>query len=128
MSILFFFQGISIDMDFCGPIKEISSITNQLLNSNDGKDFCSLIREHENILAKLLDRPKVKDQSFSDFDGEIKSLGAWGGDFILAYSENGKKNVQEYFKNKGLDYCFSYEEIISEDQMLNKEIDDRVIH
>lgn len=26
MSILFFFQGISIDMDFCGPIKEISSI------------------------------------------------------------------------------------------------------
>ena len=26
MSFLFFFQGISIDMDFCGPIKEISSI------------------------------------------------------------------------------------------------------
>lgn len=26
MSILFFFQGISIDMDFCGPIKEISNI------------------------------------------------------------------------------------------------------
>jgi len=26
MSILFFFQGISIDMDFCGPIKEIPSI------------------------------------------------------------------------------------------------------
>ena len=26
MSLLFFFQGISIDMDFCGPIKEISSI------------------------------------------------------------------------------------------------------
>lgn len=26
MSILFFFQGISVDMDFCGPIKEISSI------------------------------------------------------------------------------------------------------
>lgn len=24
MSIFFFFQGISIDMDFCGPIKEIS--------------------------------------------------------------------------------------------------------
>ena len=26
MSILFFFQGISIDMDFCGPIKEILNI------------------------------------------------------------------------------------------------------
>ena len=26
MSLLFFFQGISIDMDFCGPIKEISNI------------------------------------------------------------------------------------------------------
>jgi len=28
MSILFFFQGISIDMDFCGPIKEISKVIN----------------------------------------------------------------------------------------------------
>ena len=26
MSILFFFQGISIDMDFCGAIKEISNV------------------------------------------------------------------------------------------------------
>lgn len=26
MSFLFFFQGISIDMDFCGPVKAISSI------------------------------------------------------------------------------------------------------
>ncbi|WP_232231266.1 hypothetical protein [Maribacter sp. 1_2014MBL_MicDiv] len=26
MSFLFLFQGISLDMDFCGPIKEISSI------------------------------------------------------------------------------------------------------
>jgi len=26
MSLLFLFQGISIDMDFCGPIKEISNI------------------------------------------------------------------------------------------------------
>ncbi|APQ19208.1 hypothetical protein A9200_10525 [Maribacter hydrothermalis] len=28
MSFLFLFQGISLDMDFCGPIKEISSIIN----------------------------------------------------------------------------------------------------
>lgn len=28
MSFLFLFQGISIDMDFCGPIKEVSSIIN----------------------------------------------------------------------------------------------------
>src|SRR5699024_11655069 len=26
MSILFLFQGISLDMDFCGPIKEISNL------------------------------------------------------------------------------------------------------
>ena len=28
MSFLFLFQGISIDMDFCGPIKEVLSIIN----------------------------------------------------------------------------------------------------
>ncbi|MDC6388777.1 MULTISPECIES: hypothetical protein [Flavobacteriaceae] len=36
MSLLFFFQGISIDMDFCGPIKEISSI---LIHYQDHKVY-----------------------------------------------------------------------------------------
>ena len=35
-------------------------------------------------MSKLTSKEKIKDKLFNDFDGEIKSLGAWGGDFILA--------------------------------------------
>ena len=47
---------------------------------------------------------------FNDFSGEIKSLGAWGGDFALVV---GDVNSAEYFKNKG------YKTIISFNSMLN---------
>ena len=50
------------------------------------------------------------EKLFNDFNGEIKSLGAWGGDFALVI---GDLNSVEYFKNKG------YETIISFNSMLN---------
>ena len=48
----------------------------------------------------------------SDFDGGIKSLGAWGGDFILAASATGEETVKAYFSNKGLNTVIPYEEMI----------------
>ena len=56
------------------------------------EDFCTLLQVHENILAQCLDREPVQQQ-YPDFDGVLKSLGAWGGDFMLAVTEkqNGAK-------------------------------------
>jgi hypothetical protein len=51
----------------------------------------------------------VKEALFPDFKGIIKSLGAWGGDFVLVIS---KENPNEYFIAKG------YETIIPYDQMI----------
>ena len=76
----------------------------------DQSEFNSLIREHENIISKLISKDKIKDKLFDDFNGEIKSLGAWGGDFALVI---GDVNSAEYFKNKG------YKTIISFNSMLN---------
>jgi len=46
---------------------------------------------------------------FSDFSGSIKSLGAWGGDFVLvAHSEN----PTAYFKEKGYEVIFSYHQMV----------------
>ena len=39
----------------------------------------------------------------------IKSLGAWGGDFVLATRKN-----KNYFIEKGFDTILSYSEIIKE--------------
>jgi hypothetical protein len=42
----------------------------------------------------------------------MKSLGAWGGDFILATSDRSAKETWAYFNQKGYSVCFQYDEII----------------
>jgi len=46
---------------------------------------------------------------FSDFPGSIKSLGAWGGDFVLAASASPAEN---YFKTRGYTTYFAYHDFI----------------
>jgi hypothetical protein len=51
----------------------------------------------------------VKETLFHDFEGVVKSLGAWGGDFVLAIS---KENPTDYFKAKGFEVVIPYSEMI----------------
>jgi hypothetical protein len=46
---------------------------------------------------------------FSDFDGAVKSLGAWGGDFVLAISN---EDPTTYFKSKGYETIIAYKDMI----------------
>ena len=46
---------------------------------------------------------------FSDFDGTIKSLGAWGGDFVMIVSNS---NPKKYFESKGFTTLLHYHEMI----------------
>jgi hypothetical protein len=48
---------------------------------------------------------------FGDFNGGVKSLGAWGGDFILAASPDQDTQVKDYFETKGFQPVFSLKEI-----------------
>ncbi len=90
-------------------ITEISDITKRIILCKDQLEFNSLIKEHENIVSKLTSKEKIKDKLFNDFDGEIKSLGAWGGDFILASALD--KNPTDYFKSKGFNTVLNYNEL-----------------
>jgi hypothetical protein len=51
----------------------------------------------------------VKERFFNDFKGVLKSLGAWGGDFILAIAPN---DPTAYFKEKGFPIVIPYSEMI----------------
>ena len=66
-------------------ISEISEITKNILNCDDYKMFNELISSHEQIISKLISKQTIKKELFNDFQGEIKSLGAWGGDFIMVH-------------------------------------------
>ena len=91
-------------------ITEMSDITKRIVLCKDQLEFNSLIREHENIISKLISKQKIKDKLFNDFNGEIKSLGAWGGDFILASSN--ESETKKYFNNKGFNFIFEFDEVI----------------
>lgn len=75
------------------------------------EDFCTLLQVHENILARCLDREPVQQQ-YPDFDGVLKSLGAWGGDFLLAVTEKPFEDVSAYFQSKGMNTIFKYQDLI----------------
>jgi mevalonate kinase len=87
-------------------VNELSHITNELVQCHDIKEFDSLILAHENIISNALDKPRVLDEKFSDYWGAVKSLGAWGGDFILVSSQRSQKETAAYFASKGLKYVY----------------------
>lgn len=89
---------------------DISGITREILNCKEVEGFDQLINSHENIISELLNIPPVKQQLFSDFNGSIKSLGAWGGDFIMVRSN---QNPESYFKGKGFEVVIPFSEMIS---------------
>jgi hypothetical protein len=74
--------------------------------------FFNLMHQHELIISGILGITPVKQQLFPDFQGEIKSLGAWGGDFIMAGSFLSPDAVRDYFKKKKLDVIFRWAEIV----------------
>lgn len=90
----------------------VSDLSFCLLTATDLPTFQSLIDIHEDFIAWKLDLPKVKDETFPDFPGTVKSLGAWGGDFILAASEESPEIVRTYFKNKGMDTVLGFGQLV----------------
>ena len=106
-------------------ISAISDISNQMTLAKSGTDFRFLMNSHEAIVGRELGYEPVKEKFFSDFDGSIKSLGAWGGDFILCSTERGSKYVEEYFVEKGNKVVIPYKELIlkqEEEQATNKSV------
>ena len=96
--------------DFQKEIERISAISDQFLQAKTIIDFNQLIVEHEQIISSIIKLPPVKEQLFAAYTlGEIKSLGAWGGDFILA---TGTSETPSYFKKKGYQTILSYSEMV----------------
>jgi mevalonate kinase len=70
---------------------------------------------HENIIANAIGLTKVKERLFPDFDGAIKSLGAWGGDFVMVASEQPFRDIVSYFEAKGYSTILGWDDMILED-------------
>ncbi len=97
------------DLQLEKQVHYFSLLTQKLLGSKKLSEFEDGIEEHEAHLSGLLKTPTIKTQLFMDYPKTIKSLGGWGGDFILA---TGTSNDKEYFYTKGFKTVISYEDMI----------------
>lgn len=97
------------DMNFKSQIKRISEISDEFLLAKSIRDFEQLIVEHEQIISGVIQLKPVKEKLFPDYFGEIKSLGAWGGDFVMV---TGNKETPKYFKEKGFDTITPYNQMV----------------
>lgn len=93
-----------------GLIETISDLSRKTLLCYTLTDFERIIDAHENKIASLLGQATVKELLFNDFPNSIKSLGAWGGDFILA---TGNKQDMTYFKDKGYTTILAFNDMIA---------------
>lgn len=96
-------------------MRRIGEISQSFTTVQSVEKIKELITEHERILASVLHRDPVKQKFFPDFKGEIKSLGAWGGDFIMASWNKSEEELKKYFISKKLKVIFNYKELIRDE-------------
>ena len=93
-------------------IQEITAITDKIQHVNKLLQFELLLKKHEAIIARQIGLPTVQSLHFSYYWGVVKSLGAWGGDFVLATSHKSYEETKAYFNEKGFKTFLRYEEMV----------------
>ncbi|WP_430411656.1 GYDIA family GHMP kinase [Kordia sp.] len=90
-------------------IKVINAITSEMIVCKSMIDFKLLLQEHEAIISTIIQEVPVQERLFADYFGQTKSLGAWGGDFILA---TGNTDTPSYFTAKGHETVIPFDKMI----------------
>ncbi|MDV3507714.1 30S ribosomal protein S6 [Elizabethkingia anophelis] len=90
-------------------IHYFSELTDEILISENLENFSLIMEDHEKTMSIFLKIPTVKEKYFKNAPSFFKSLGAWGGDFILTTKFCDYEN---YFLHNGFPNFFSYDELI----------------
>lgn len=96
-------------IDLQEHIETINRITENVLTAENIGIFARELEKHESFISAIVEMKTVREAFFPDFDGVVKSLGGWGGDFVLAVS---KKDPSDYFRQKGFDTIVPYRDMI----------------
>ena len=94
-------------------ISQVTNLTYEFLEAKSISILEDVIRRHERLVGSMLGLTRAKDLFFSDFNGEVKSLGAWGGDFVLVTNPFVEESdLRQYFSAKGFTTVLSYGEMV----------------
>ncbi|MCC2589448.1 GYDIA family GHMP kinase [Chryseobacterium sp. MFBS3-17] len=91
-------------------IDEFSELTTKIYHSRNIEHFSDNMIQHERMVSDFIGIPTVKERLFTDYDGFIKSLGAWGGDFVLAAKN---EMSHDYFKDRGFNRVYRWKDLVS---------------
>ncbi|MBS1596158.1 MAG: GHMP kinase [Bacteroidetes bacterium] len=90
----------------------LTKLTDSMLQSQTLDKMEQIIREHEAIVSEALQTPTIKSQLFPDYWGEVKSLGAWGGDFVLLTHRGDEEELLFYLKRKDISIVMRYDKML----------------
>lgn len=93
-------------------IERISEISKTILTNKSFVKFVELLKEHEQIVSKVIGKKTVQEERFKNFKGLVKSLGAWGGDFALVACNEGEDYVKKYFKKNGYNTIEKFDDFV----------------
>ena len=93
-------------------VSRISSISEALADCQKVDEAVSLLKEHIHLMESILER-KAYEGQFKDFEGVVKPLGAWGGDFGLVLHQD-EEYIQRYLQQKGIKDVFRLQDIVFE--------------
>lgn len=90
-------------------VDEFSNLTRNILLCDELDKFSDLMVLHEQRISDFIEIPTVKSIFFADCAKFVKSLGAWGGDFVMSAKFEG---YQDYFWGKGFTTVFEWNDLI----------------
>lgn len=93
-------------------VEKATLLTDRILSAVTLTEFEVVIREHETLISDLLGVESIKQTMFSNLPGEVKSLGAWGGDFCMLTWHDDLQLLPAYLKSKGFGTWFNFNEIV----------------
>ncbi len=90
----------------------INRLTESMLQCQSLTKMNQIIEAHEEVIAEELKLPKVKETLFPDYWGAVKSLGAWGGDFVMMTNDRTEEDLLSYLRSKNLHVVHSFDKMI----------------
>lgn len=92
-------------------IAKMNAIVEKAIVCPTIEEWETLMNESEQLLSSILEVETIQQRLFSDYLHRIKSLGAWGGDFIMA-TYSSKSQATAYFREKGYNIIYCYDDLI----------------
>ncbi len=94
-------------------IQKFSQFTLGMLDASTLEQFRKIMESHEKALSQLLGMNPVSGR-FRKLPGSVKSLGAWGGDFVMIASDANQASLSKYLAKYGIHTLYNFKDLVYE--------------